>query len=321
MLTKMCSVCSAILILAMSATAQTKPTKGTVQLPGDNGKVGVTYQLGTKDSELHFTLDSVSVASRYSMKSDAFVAGKEERLLVVTFTVQNPLKTEQSLGSSTFRFTAISPEDKNFEFRDYLYQADTKNKVSNSLKPAQKTKCTVVFPIYAEGPITKLMVQKGSGAVLRYDLREKTGKMTSAFSADGISLGDTFNATLAKPFDFGGFDVEVQEVVETNQIGAYQAISDKTYFLATVKFTNTLSKPLNIGFQYFAPSMNDENGEKIDWRSDIISPSSGKSISQEIAPGEFVRGSYIFTAPKGTKPARLKLMLNSSGRTAIFKLL
>ncbi|MCX6369475.1 MAG: hypothetical protein NTX57_22620, partial [Armatimonadetes bacterium] len=81
----------------------------TPQLPGDNGKLGITYQLGEKDSELHFTLESAQVAPFYKTPEATVVAGEDQRLLLLTFTVQNPQKTtDMTVNSSAFKFTAVS---------------------------------------------------------------------------------------------------------------------------------------------------------------------------------------------------------------------
>jgi hypothetical protein len=103
----------------------TSPTKGTVQLPGDNGKIGVTYQLGEKESEMHFTLESAEFASRLATAEDDIISQPERRLLVLTFTAQNPQKLEMGLTWNTFQFTVVSPDDQNFDHEGYLYGADT----------------------------------------------------------------------------------------------------------------------------------------------------------------------------------------------------
>src|SRR5687768_14055156 len=82
--------------LILQPGQNTKPTLGTVQMPGDNGKVGTIYQLGPKGTELHFTLDSAAIATRYKAVDTNLIAGKAERLLILSYTVHNPLKTDQA---------------------------------------------------------------------------------------------------------------------------------------------------------------------------------------------------------------------------------
>ena len=147
--------------LAQNPKPQTNPTLGTPQLPGDNGKLKTIYQLGEKGSELHFTLDSAAVGLHYAAPDDMFLAGKGQRLLILNFTVQNPQTKEMKLGAKSFAFTAVSPDDENYEFNGYLLHGTKKTHLDQALKPAQKVKCIVVFAIHESGPINKLMVQRG----------------------------------------------------------------------------------------------------------------------------------------------------------------
>lgn len=299
----------------------TKPTLGTAQLPGDNGKLGTIYQLGDKGAELHFTLDSASIVTRYKALDSNIIAGKSERLLLLSFTVQNPLKIEQTADGRAFKFTVVSPDDKNVEFRGAVYEPVKRTSISQLLKPAQKVKLDAVIPIFAEGPVTKLMVARGAGKILRYDLRDGLKKTDSVFSTDGISIGDTATVELAKPFEFSGFDVEIQEAKEaTEAIGAYTPSSSSGVYYVTVKFSNPLAKTISIGWQYFTPELTDENGEKIHWPSDMVSVSSGKTFTQDIDADGSVRARYMFTGAKGLKLAKFKLTHNGTGRAVSVKL-
>lgn len=298
----------------------TKPTLGTVQMPGDNGKVGTVYQLGDKGSELHFTLDSATVATRYKALDNNILAQKNERLLVLSYTVHNPLKTEQSADPRSFKFTVVSPDDKNVEARGNVYDPAKRTSMNQLLKPAQKVKLDVVIPIFAEGPITKLIVARGAGKVLRFDLRESIKKSTSVFSPDGVSIGNEAVVELGKPFDFAGFDMEIQEMKEaTEPIGAYNPSASSGVYYVTVKFSNPLAKPLSVGWQYFKPELTDENGEKVHWPSDMVSMSSGKTLVQDVDSDGSVRARYMFTGAKGLKLAKFKLTHNGSERFVTVK--
>lgn len=298
----------------------TKPTLGTVQMPGDNGKVGTVYQLGDKASELHFTLDSATVATHYKALDRNILAGKNERLLILSYTVHNPLKTEQPADPRSFKFTVVSPDDKNFEFSGSVYDPAKRTSMSQLLKPAQKVKLDAVIPIFAEGPITKLIVARGAGKVLRYDLRDTIKKSTSVFSADGVSIGNDASVELAKPFDFAGFQMEVQEIAEASTpIGNYAPSGTSGIYYVTVKFSNPLAKPLSVGWQYFKPELTDENGEKVHWPSDMVSMSSGTTLTQDVDGDGSVRARYVFTGAKGLKLAKFKLTHNGTERSITVK--
>jgi hypothetical protein len=296
----------------------TAPTLGTVQLPGDNGKLKTTYQLGDKQSELHFTLESAAVDTFFPSPDDMLVAGAKERLLVLKFSVQNPLNREQKLASSSFQFTVVSPDDENFEFHGYLLQATKKTHLDQSLKPAQKVKCTVVIPIYAAGPVSKLMVQRGTSKLLRYDLTGKVDKMTSVFSRDGIDLLDT--GTTLKKMDngavMGPFAINFEGTSTTTEaIKGVAPGPGESYLCIDVAFTNVMLKPVSIGFQYFTPQLIDANGEKISWNRDLISRKMDASVGQEVGPGESVAARYYFKIPAGKAPKVCRFTHEPSQRT------
>ncbi len=306
---------------AKAKTQGTKPTLGTVQMPGDNGKFGTIYQLGNKGSELQFTLTGAEVAMRYKTVQQNIIAGKNERLLVLNFTVQNPVKKEQEASSSAFKVTVVSPDDQNVEYRGSFYEPDKRTNISQLLKPAQKVKLTAVIPIFAQGPITKIIVARGSGPVLRYDLREGLAKSKSVFSPDGVSIEDNANAELGKPFDLDGFDIEIQEVKELSEaVGGYVPSATQGVYVAVVKFSNPLAQRLSVGWQYFLPTLTDENGEKIHWAGDMFSMSSASAFSQDVDGDGSVRARYMFSGAKGLKLAKFKLTDNGSGRSVSIKL-
>jgi len=146
-----------------------RPVLGTVPMPGDNGQIGTTYSMGDKGTELNLTLDSAEFVLLAPMVDDTIVANEEQKILLLTFTVQNPLKTEANLSYTSFAFTAVAPDDKNSEFGGWLYHPERKTRFETSLKPAQKVKAVMAFPIHAKGPVNKLIVKRGSAPVLRYD--------------------------------------------------------------------------------------------------------------------------------------------------------
>ncbi len=297
---------------------KTATTKGTFQLPGDNGKLLTTYQLGAKGSELHFTLDSARFDTYFPAPIDMYVAGAKERLLILNFTVQNPLNRDQKLASSSFQFTAISPDDENFEFRGYLLHATKKTHLDQTLKPAQKVKCTVVMAIYTEGPVSKLMVQRGSGAVLRYDLTGKVGKFVSVFTRNGIDLLDS--GTTLQKFDngalMGPFAINFEGMTYTNDaIKGYKPDGGSTYLCIDIAFTNVMMMPAGIGFQYFRPEIVLQGGEKLSWNSDLINRTNDASIGQDVDPAASVAGRYYFKIPAGKVPEICRFTHNPSNRT------
>jgi len=291
--------------------SQTAPTLGTVQLPGDNGKIGVTYQLGAKGSELHYTLDSASVAPYYSAPEDVLVAGENQRMLILNFTVQNPQKEEMRLGATTFAFTAVSPDDENFKFSGYILGQPKRMHLEQNLKPAQKVKCTVAFPIYSTGPVTKVMVEKGSGSpILRYDLTGKltgtydvknldanidpaTGKMknpVSAWSNNGVDYAQTSwmpELSKDKLIDMGEFGVTYDGwEFTTEKIKGYAPSTGFKYLVLKASFSNLIAKDAFLSFAYFDWTVTDGSGQKLPWNRDILFAGSDTPVYQKLVNGE-----------------------------------
>lgn len=109
-----------------------------VQLAGDNGKLGVPYTLGGKGEEFVFTLEKAEFDSRVFMFDDAVFAEETQRLLVLTFTVQNPGKEDRFFQGTALKFTVVSPDDKNYVAPSHAYHPETLQTIELSLKPAQK---------------------------------------------------------------------------------------------------------------------------------------------------------------------------------------
>jgi hypothetical protein len=284
--------------------SQTAPTLGTVQLPGDNGKVGVTYQLGAKGRELHFTLDSATVGMNFSAPEDSLVAGENQRILILNFTVQNPQKEEIGLSATTFGFTAVSPDDENFKFSGYVLGLPKKGKISQSLKPAQKVKCVVAFPIYATGPVTKVMVSKGDATpILRYDLTGKLVKMESAFSKDGIDLDQTTKfPMLAKgeTLDMGEFGVTYNGwEFTTEKIKGYSPSKGYKYLVIKTSYKNLVAKDSFLSFAYFDWTVSDAAGQKLPWNKDILFDGTDTPIYQKLVFGEDeIKGRVYYQVPE-----------------------
>ncbi len=295
----------------------TAPIKGTVQLAGDKGKLGITYQIGNVGDELHFTLDSAEVALRCKTVEDNILASHPDKLLILNYTVQNPNKREVSFDYGSFKFTCVSPDDENRESDSYTYHAERRTHFNVSLKPAQKVKAFVAFKVHGTGPITKLMVERGSNRpILRFDLKDKVKAMTSVFAPDGMNVLQTVPAPFAKPFDFGAFDINVEKVeAAPGAVGQYEPAEGQTIFVVNVSFTNMLNRPHRLAWGTFEPKLTDENGDTIEWCSDMLTLTGNQTIDEELEGGQIKKAMMVFRGVKGQKPKKLKLFCNDLQRT------
>lgn len=294
----------------------TAPTMGTVQMAGDNGKLGVIYQLGRKDSELHFTLESAAFATSYPTPEEIVVAGAKQRLLVLTFTAQNPQKTEMSLDYSSFKFTVVSPDDQNIDYSGYMYNANTKAHVSQRLKPAQKLKCTAVIPIYAEGPVPKLIVARDNAPVLRYELTDKVAKLKTQFSPDGVDLKDNGGVLpIGTPIEMGPYKITIDKIYESkDELKGFQLGSENKFFFVTATVENIMAKPVSIGWQYFSVEPATGSGLKIRWGGYLIASDGPETVSMEMSPGDKAQVRFLFQISDTVKPKTVKFMHGPTSR-------
>ena len=288
----------------------TSPTLGTVQLPGDNGKLGTTYQLGPKGSELHFNLESASFATSFANPEELVVAGEKQRLLILTFTVQNPQKTESNLSWNTFKFTVVSPDDENTDYRGYVYNSQKLTHVSQNLKPAQKLKCMIAIPIYEKGPVPKLIVQKSDSPVLRYNLTDKVAKLTSVFAPNGVDMSDN-GGVLATgvPTDMGPYKITIDKVeMSKTPINGYRLNDGEFFLLVTATVANNQLKPVSLSWPYFVLIADDGSGLKNKWAGYLIAAQSGDTFQTELPEGEKATVRFLFQIREPYAPKTIKFM-------------
>lgn len=283
-------------------------------------KVGIPERLGDKGSELQFTLDSAAIASRYPAPEDTIIAITKERLLVLTFTVTNPVAREQRAAPGSFNFLVQGSAPQPYEGRGYFYHPAKHTRYETFLKLGQKVQFVTIVPIYAEGPVTNLKIRRGAKSSVQYNLSNSTVKSTSTFSPDGISLTAEAAVKMNETFDCAGFDMTIFDSGIAREIGPIKAPAGKQLIYFSVRYKNALLRPNPLGFQIVTPTLLDASGQSISWTSEIISDATNKDLYQDLAPGETVSGKYVFVGPTGVRPQTLRLLMNPSGRTAVLTL-
>lgn len=301
---------------------QTRPTLGTVQLPGDNGQVNTAYSMGNKGDELNFTLDTAEFADRAQFADGTTFPTADQKLLLLTFTVQNPQKRDMYLTWNTFKFTVVSPEDQNQEFGGYLYHPTQRTRYESTLKPAQKVKATIAIPIHAVGPVNKLMVRRGKAPILRYDLRGKVKPLTGPFATnEGIDIAKEGAGALNTPVALGQLDWTFESVEAVDgPIGNYKAREGEKVYIVTATAKNSGLMKFNVTWNTLRPTMKDADGEPFEWKQDFVGMNSNKTISTELEPNDSIRAKFVFTGPANAKPAKLSFLDSRTNRTLVIKL-
>lgn len=192
---------------------------GTKQLPGEFGKIGTTYTIG-KERPINFTL----LSAEY--RADRFVGGnsvglieswvpmKDQKLLVIKYTVQNPTSVDSRLWYNSLSIFAVSPDSANAKIVNQPWIAGQNSYKEVQLKPAQKVTLTAAMIVSGQGETPKLIIQRNddvpNAAVIRYDLRGKVAKIADpAFSDDGITTKETVEGKMGTYYPWLGSDFQV----------------------------------------------------------------------------------------------------------------
>ena len=252
-----------------------KPSTGVqaaVQMPGDNGKVGVPYQLGKKGEELVFTLEKAEFTSRLFWAQDGLFPSSGHRLLVLTYAVQNPGTADRSFFDQSFSFTVVSPDDENFvcdgataNGRAALHP-DRRDRMNLQLKPAQKIRAIVGIEMHPKGPVNKLIVQRHKGTpVLRYDLKEKVAPMKSCFaSSDGSDMLAVGSALMTQTVDLGPWDITVEKMEDMPlPIGDLAPDKGNKFVVLTVTIKNASRTPYPLHNSLIQTQVTDIDGSML----------------------------------------------------------
>lgn len=304
--------CSMCVPLVHAQGAKPKPSG---QMAGGAGKIGIPYKVGAKDNELQFTLEKAEFATRFMIDTDTVVADADHRLLVITFGVQNPGKTDRQFDSNSFKFTVVSPDDENFVVEAQVVHPDRRNPLGMNLKPTQKIHAIAYVKIHPQGPVNKLIVQRGEKtSVLRYDLHDLVKPLTSPFAADkGNGSINPGVAEIKTPFELGPFDFTVDSIEEMPKVSDWDPGDGKKVVVFHLTMNNvSMIKWWSTGnYQY---KLYDEDGDSMDPAA-IAKNSSDENFFTNPEAGAVLKYRVMFYAPAAAKFTKLVLNDLPSGRS------
>ena len=307
-----------VALLAVAAMAHSQGAKPpAVQMPGDNGKVGVPYSMGKAGDELVFTLEKAEFGVRAITSDNGIFAYENERLLIVSIAVQNPGKADRYLTGASFKFTVVSPDDKNFVAQAYLYHPEMLSLMELQLKPAQKVRAWFAAKIHPRGPVNKLIVQRGEGTkVLRYDLRDKVKPFVGPWAAENkIDILEIGKAKPATVIPMGWFDINVEKVEELQESAGFTAGAGNKLVVMTVSIKNVSKWKPAFGDGFIRTKIFDENGEEGRFLAFAKMSGPDKPTQLNMDPDQQMRVRYLFEIPSAMKPTYIRLWEAQSGRT------
>ena len=303
--------------IAYGQGAKTGPAK---PMPGQGAKIGTPYKLGAKGQELHFTLEKAEFATRFFIDTDTVQAPPDHRLLIITFAVQNPATVDRQFDSSSFKFTVVSPDDENFTVVAPIVHPDRRSSLGLSLKPAQKVRAIAYVSIHPQGPVNKLIVERGTGnPVLRYDLHDQVKPLESAFATDkGLGSANQGLAVLKVPFELGPFDWTVDSIEEVPGWGDFNPGDGKKVVVVHMILSNvSMIKWWSSG--EMQPKAYDGDGNDVPYGA-ILKNSTDENFFTNPDAGANLKFRILFYVPAATKLQKIVFNDSSLGRSVMLPL-
>ena len=287
-------------------------TIGTAQLPGDWCSLGKAYTLG-KATAINVTLKSAEYTIG-GVKVGRFThfPEKDQKLLVIHFTLHNPLPKERAINGYTIYWTAVDAKSEN---KNQLYQAigvddANRNELNQTLKPAQKVEAFAVIRVDAYGPVPKLMAEnrtdKGS-PVARYDMHGKITPLTALYADPSDPTGSTvvkkITGVMGTSYITGAYQISLEKVEFINPpLDTTNCRNDEVFAVVTfdLGYCGEGAGALGGSGSPMDMKIEDMDGFKYDWSRGPMAVSSFKLLKQGIERDSPLKIRMAFPVPKNT---------------------
>ncbi len=286
---------------------------GTTQLPGDFGQLGTTYTIG-KSEPINFTLKSAEYSVvPFTVGNNTWVPRADQKLLVLHYTVHNPVPREQGYTWSGITFTAVDSKDTNHNFIQAVTREGASEPLTIRLKPAQKLDVAAAILVPAEGVVPKLIVEREKGApVIRYDLRGKATPLPAPMADPADTGAATARKEVPTPAStfvpLGVFDARLDEVTYTGQkLLNREPGPGKRFLTATFTIKNRTASKQSYYWGHFHADLRDADGEKAPYTQALLKASRDEKTDGELAPGEEARVRFFFPVPENVAGKTLNL--------------
>lgn len=278
---------------------------GTNQMAGDNGKFGLTYTIG-QQRMLNITLtDARFSVERFNCGSYALTPGKDEKLLILTYTIHNPNPELTPYNSGTLKFTAVDQEDVNHEGQGQVVKKGLLEPLSVDLKPAQKIEVQAAILVPAKGTVPKLIVQHDSkGAVLRYDLREALKPLPAPFAGEGFDAVPTIKGEKETYYPALTYDLKfVGTAFQERRLGVHTIGDEKIFFLPKFTFKKQTSTGHILRFRAQAVT---EDGDRYEAGA-MVKGSVDEGVGQPTEFGQEMTARFDIVIPRKAKITSIRV--------------
>lgn len=284
--------------------------KGTTQMAGDWGIMNRPYSLGDKGSKMNFTLKSAEyTVGQVVVGTETYIPKEGEKLLVIRYTVHNPEKVVGTANWATFKFTAVDAEEANHPNMLKIGQEPSLKDLSSRLKPAQKVEAYAVIKVGAKGEVPKLIVQRGSGLVLRYDLTGKVKPLAAEYADPSDPTGATLISEVAgsigQYYHAGDYDFKVNSIEVRSESSGKKIQKGKALVVIGCTVKNKAAIETTFTWTAVKPSLiMDSSTAK--WDQGLVDLTSLEDISPpKLAPGQETTLGFVFVVKADTKPVTL----------------
>lgn len=313
------------------AAAQKPPAKptgpivlGTTQMAGDFGKLGTTYTIG-KSTPINFTLKSADYSVvPLTIGTNTWVPKANEKLLILHYTVQNPMPREQRYYWADIMFTGVDAKDTNRNFINAVVREGQVEPLTIQLKPAQKLDVSTAIVVPAEGVVPKLIVERERDApVIRYDLRGKVTPLATGYGDPADTTGaSALKEVPAKAGTFyptGVFDTRLDEIAYVpGPLIKREAGEGKRFLTAIFTIKNRTASTQRYVWSDFAPDLRDADGEKVAYNQSILKATRDEATDGKLEPGEEARIRFYFPLPKEVAGKTLRLAEGDLSSARVF---
>lgn len=303
--------------------------KGTAQLPGDVGQVGVTYSLANGGSTFNLTIhDMYFVATRMLFEGKVVFPEADKKFLVMDFTVQNPNSGQDlHVGTQNFKVTAVDASNQNSDDDYQVMNPLTNQDLDIDLKPGQKVAGKKYIVVPAGVQIPKLILDWGAPRVMRFDLHGVVKPVEAvvhdpADTTGSIALATIPNAQVGTTYPCGPFDLTIEKFEFVDSALQGNAPDDgKRYLVATLRAKNATREDsdVNMGNGFTAFVM-DSDGDKIDRAGDYLKASADEPADSAVAAGIEKRFRIYWPVSKSGSLKSLTLYLGDSYRHLVYDL-
>jgi hypothetical protein len=277
---------------------------GTTQMPGDFGKFGQTYTMG-KYEPVNFTLKSAEYSiGSYGVEPNKWVPSADQKLLILHYTIHNPLPKEQVYDWSYMKFTVVDAKDKNTDAIQAVAREGTVESGRITLKPAQKAEVMSAIIVPAEGVVPKLIVEREKGQpVVRFDLRGKVTPLPSHCAdptdSSGATVRKEVEAKQGSSYLLGGIEARLESVTYSKEpLGEIELPAGKQNVSAVFTIKNPGKRSENYSWSVFSAILRDSDGEKVPYNQWLLKGSRNERAQGVLEPGEEARVRFFFEIPE-----------------------